>query len=88
MTLEIDRMLTVCTSHVTLDDSQVLDEPNGELVSHKYEYGWLVWTGNGFRPELSNPANNLLEIARKNDCEWLRLDQAGDELEGLQVFEW
>jgi hypothetical protein len=90
MNLEIDRMLTVSTGHVNAQDTEVLDNPKYALVSHKYEYGWLVWAGDGMKyyPALSAFANNLLEIARKNDCEWLRLDRDGDEIDGLQVFDW
>jgi hypothetical protein len=90
MKLEIDRILTVSTGHVNAQDTEVLDDPKYELVSHKYEYGWLVWAGDSeaYYPALSAFANHLIAIARKHDCEWLRLDQAGDEIDGLQLFEW
>jgi hypothetical protein len=86
--LEIDRMLTCCSSHVTQEDSEILEIPNGELVSHPYEYGWLVWTGNGFRPELSEAANKLLDFARKHGCEWLRIDGDGPTIDNLETFSW
>lgn len=89
MKLEIDRMLTCCTSHVTVQDTKHLDDPSDMLVSYPYEYGWIVFAGdNEMHENLSKEANALLALARKHGCEWLRLDQAGDTIEGFEVFEW
>ena len=91
MQLEIVKTLVVSTLHITKEDSEVLSESHSnEIVAHSYEEGWWVWTGeaNEHFALLSVFANNVIAVARENDCQWVRFDADGPEIEGLEKFEW
>ena len=89
--LEIARMLTVSTAHITGGDSDVLAEPYGGIVSYSTPHGWLVYTEIFDDPgedALSPALKKLLALAKNHGCEWVRLDESGPEIEGLEIFEW
>lgn len=92
MKLEIDRTLVCSTSHLSEEDNQSLfDEETNLIVYSLDEYGYMILA----RPvesdeprEHSDNLESLLEFARKNDCDWLRLDRDAEQIEGLPTFEW
>lgn len=91
MKLEITRTLIVSTSHIPKEDGEVFSESgNGQTVAYEYEYGWWVWTGEKDENYslLSVFTNEILALARKNNCEWVRFDADGSEIEGLEKFDW
>ena len=87
--LEIHKMLTISTGHITEHDAKILEKgswisdeycfilgTSEELVSHYEENG------------LSGSFLNCLKFARDNDCNYIRFDADGDEIEGLKIYEW
>jgi hypothetical protein len=90
--LEISRMLTVSTAHITGGDSDLLADPYAGIVSYSTPYGWLVFTeimedDCGFDP--ASPAlKKILALAKDHGCEWVRFDESGPEIDGLETFEW
>lgn len=83
MNHDIDKMLTLSTSHV----------PQGELPTvareafADNEYGWLLLVG-GLQVPGAPALARLVALARTLDCTWLRLDRDGQVREDLPVWEW
>lgn len=93
---EIDRMLHASTGHMSEDDFISAKNSNGpDIVGYAYEYGVLVLV-----PEENNFANILLEkgwsdgfiktlqLARNQNCRWVKFDQDGPVYEELQIYDW
>ena len=92
---EISRMITISTSHITKETAKnlnsyefyTLDMP---ISVFDYDYGWFI-----FVPKHCRNFNNIpddlrkcAEFAIKNDCEWLRLDCDGIEVDELERYDW
>ena len=98
--LEIEKYLVVSTGHITEEDMDRLDEEaddgSGEsLVVLVYDEGVIVFVGT--KEDMAKRAENrgfgeglqkMLSLARKNDCQHLRLDSDGPTLEGYEVYDW
>lgn len=91
MKLEIESMLTVCTSHITVDDMQQLTDPESSSTIYvlDYEYGCMIRVPTKVNRKIFSVAfQNLIKFVRQHKCKWLRLDCDGDTIEGLQTFDW
>lgn len=75
------------------------DDPADPVVAwDKAPYGWFVWVPSDFDIETDGEAFTdrgyslqflkLLELARKNDCDWINLDCDGPEIAGLESVQW
>lgn len=98
--LEIEKYLVVSTGHIAEGDMERLDEEaddgsGASLIAMVYEEGILVFVGTeedmaeraesrGFGEGLQK----ILSLARKNDCQYLKLDRDGPILEGYDFYDW
>ena len=91
--MEITKILTISTAHITKVTAELLDDGVRDLsVYSKGEYGWFI-----FVPE-SDVINSLhimlpdlmrlLQFAKDLGCEWLCLDRDGEVLEYFNTYEW
>ena len=93
--LDISKMLTVSTVHITNKTASKLgfDEFEDIPVFEKGEFGWLVCAlCIDYLDDAENqiPADLFaaMMLARSNDCEWLCLDHDGEIVDELKVFDW
>ena len=96
--LEIEKILTLSTGHITSNTAKKLDlNPAtnclGLCVYHKASYGWYIIvdenaielaTNNKLPRELAN----LILFTRDVNCSILCLDQDGYKLPYLKSFNW
>jgi len=90
--LEISKMLTCSTAHLSLDTAHALNEQQEEglPISYNFDYGWLVWAvsreSDSFDPERHPELTALLDFALFYDCEWVKIDRDGLVIEELPTF--
>jgi hypothetical protein len=97
MTLEIERILTISTGHLTETTRLMLDHPKarnslGRGPTASSEFGWVFWAelleDIPFLEELM--PKDLLEVLKfteQQDCAYVRLDADGDQVEGLEYYD-
>lgn len=87
MELEITKMLTISTAHITEETNRLLCDGEVEAAYYALDGGWLVLS---YGPDDSVPKDleACLALAEENGCEWLRLDRDGQIVDGLEVFDW
>lgn len=94
--LEIDRMLTVSTAHISGHTAAALND-NGETdtlpvsVYRKAGFGWFVYYGGVPESQLDRlpeDLRTLVTYARANDCTVLCLDQDAVESPNLPTYAW
>lgn len=92
--MEISKMLTVSSAHITESTSKLLDnEEQSSLSVYKKEiYGWFIYLNiedieqqKGSMPE---ELYNLIALAVKHECSIVCIDHDGTEIEELPTFEW
>jgi hypothetical protein len=93
--LEIDKMITLSTSHITEAAETLLDyycgSNEGFPVYKKAEYGWFMYLGPEIAEKLSDIPEelaNVIQFVLKHECVWLCLDRFGDETTELPTYEW
>lgn len=101
--LEIRKVLGMSLSHITELTAYMLEHEaytnNLGLTVYPFQYGYWIFTGN---LTLTNnkisydktPIGNLppdlqkcIELAIKNDCQWLQFDSDGPEIDNLPTYE-
>lgn len=95
--LEIDRMLTISSLHVSADTKDLLDQAVDDNeedpmppVYEKQGYGWFVACDFDNEETWDNyPADlvQCMELAKENGCFWLCLDADGPRVDTLKIFE-
>lgn len=95
--LEIDRMLTISSLHVSADTKDLLDQAVDDNeddpmppVYEKQGYGWFVACDPDNEETWDNyPADlvQCMKLARDNGCFWLCLDADGSRVETLELFD-
>ena len=96
-TLEIDKMLTISSRHVSADTKDLLDQAADDNeedpmppVYEKQGYGWFVACDPDNEETWDNyPADlvQCMKLARDNGCFWLCLDADGPRVETLEFFD-
>ena len=92
--MEISKMLTISTGHVSKETAELLDYDNinGIVVYQKDEYGWFILASSyndyDLEEDLPKDLVVVLEFALSHGCEWLCLDCDGEVLDDLEVFDW
>jgi hypothetical protein len=92
--MEISKMLTASTDHVSGEtkqylDNAIMDSSHGVIVYDKPTYGWFIVVSEDFedRKELiPEELFNLLLFAKDLNCEWLMLDVDGEHISYLPYF--
>ncbi len=81
--LYFQKMFTVSTGHVTQRDGELLaawvTAPDAPLWALDSSFGWIVWVDADNIPQVlsegGSPAlGQLIQFAKDNGCDWLRLD--------------
>jgi len=95
--LEIDKMLTISSRHVSADTKDLLDQATDDneedpmpSVYEKQGYGWFVACDPDNEETWDNyPADlvQCMKLARDNGCFWLCLDADGPRVETLEFFD-
>lgn len=95
--MEITRMLTISTAHISRETAATLDFDDDTLaweccisIYKKENYGWLIYASDAETedPDMPDDLGACIRLARKNDCEWLCLDCDGEILETLPTYDW
>ena len=96
-TLEIDKMLTISSLHVSADTKDLLDQAADDNeedpmppVYEKQGYGWFVACDSDNEETWDNyPADlvQCMKLTRDNGCFWLCLDADGPRVETLEFFD-
>ena len=95
--LEITKMLTLSTAHITNETSVKLNEDSfGDVefpisVYIKQNYGWFIYLLEDDEKEydmLPQDLANIAKFALANECEMICLDCDGAIIEQLKVYEW
>ena len=95
--MEIDKMLTISSRHVSADTKDLLDQAADDneedpmpSVYEKQGYGWLVACDPDNEETWDNyPADlvQCMKLTRDNGCFWLCLDADGPRVETLEFFD-
>jgi hypothetical protein len=94
--LEISKMLTLSTRHVTEDAMMKLAEMTMEgepyVVYEKEEYGFFILVGKkdpeGLKDTLPSSLKDVIAFAYERGIDWLCLDRDGAETEALPAYVW
>ena len=92
--MEISKMLTISTAHITEETAKRLqnDNHNGVIVYQKDEYGWFIFVDEDcmheYENEIPKELFRLMKFTKANGCDWLCLDNDGEELEYFETYEW
>jgi hypothetical protein len=97
---EINRVLVLSTGHLTKDELQRLNKVSYWPV-YDYGYGLFVWVPEKVevsqlflemkaseREAFSSDLKNILEIAMKLGCQFVRFDCDGPLYEELPQYDW
>lgn len=87
--LEIDKVLIVSTLHVTLNESNLLEQ-------HGYgrAYGWLValdTRGKAICPEWKHRSPGfagIVRVAKANGCRYVLFDRDGQVIPDVPSYDW
>lgn len=96
--MSVCRYLDTSTGHLPEQEATALRESTIDHVCvDAYEYGWWIWVppaevvDSDEVEELRAQAPRLLDLidyARAQGCEHLRLDADGAAIDGLPTFQW
>lgn len=92
--LEIDRILTLSTGHVTESTSELLNNDGipGLIVYPKDAYGWFILCSEEEKTDepitIPDDLTEVIKFAIANDCTWLCLDRDGYFTDKLPKYEW
>ena len=99
--MEISKMLTVTTGHITEETADLLNCDELHIITYdKDGYGWFIfldaydinhyYNSDDIDDDYYVPEEllKLMKFASDNGCEWLCLDCDGDELDGFETFDW
>lgn len=92
--MEISKMLTISTAHITMETARELNiesnTNNMQLsVYKKSDYGWFIYVNDDLdNRTIPDDLLKCLEFAKDLGCEWLCLDCDGEVLEYLYTYEW
>ena len=92
--MEITKMLTISTAHVSNETAELLDIDDilGVVLYPKDDYGWFIHIDedfmNDYEDEIPKELFKLMKFTKDIGCDWLCLDSDGEVLEYLDVYEW
>ena len=91
----ISRVLTISTAHIDGETADGLDDKDSDTyglsVYEKGDYGWWIYIPESWKKPKTGFPQGLaacIDLAVRNDCNWLCLDQDAEEVEGLPVYDW
>ena len=84
MILEISKVLTASTAHIT----PMMMATNPDLVHAQFESGWILYVPEDIEEDRQEPLRKLLSLAKEQGCQRILLDCDGPFIDGLDIFEW
>lgn len=87
MTLEISKILTLSTAHISFQTASLLDQDALECSRRTDEYGYVIntyWADHSLTQDL----NQVLDFARDNGCDYVNLDRDGPVVDELPAYDW
>lgn len=91
-TLEFEKVLVLCTTHIPKYAADLLDADDGcadyPIVRLKWAYGWMVHTGAYLENSVPVELRAVLRFAKDRDCDWVRLDRDAATIEALPTWDW
>lgn len=93
--MEISRMLTLSTAHITEETVMGLEEAVNNTdsdidlcVYQKEEYGFFIHISDDWQEGHKIPSDlrDCIELADNHNCKWLCLDRDGEVTEKLHVY--
>jgi len=88
-TLEIYKMLTISTAHITGTTAELLEELDAPTVYDKSEHGWFIYLNhlNG-NVNIPNDLTQVIQFAKENGITLLCLDCDADTVSELPTYEY
>ncbi len=93
--MEIAKMLTISTGHITKETANLLEKDSiREIVVYsKGGYGYFVHVPDEFdylisKNEIPEDLCKCIELALKNKIDWICLDRDGEIISELREYEW
>ena len=89
--MDICKMLTLSTAHITKRTAERLDETSNPMnlsVYAKGEYGWYIYDWDDRDTEIPDDLRDIFRFAQEHDCQVVCLDCDGDESDALPTYEW
>ena len=90
--MNISKMLTLSTAHLKPEtrDFLILESIKGYygLSVYSNEYGFFIYVDedNEFN-NIPNDLSDCLQLAKDNDCEWIKFDRDELPIDNLKVYE-
>jgi hypothetical protein len=78
----ISRLITLSTVHIT---PATLNNIAAHVCSYANEYGAFVWVDEGL-DDAPNDLQELIQFARKQNADWIKLDADAPAVEGLATY--
>ena len=88
-TLEIYKMLTISTAHITGPTAELLEELDAPAVYNKSEHGWFIYLNN-LNDNVSIPEDltQVIQFAKEKGIAILCLDCDADTVDDLPTYEY
>lgn len=88
--MEVCKMLTISTAHISAETAELLDydEIEGVVAYNKGGYGWFIYTDAREANAIPADLRRVLDAAYEAGCEVLCLDNDGERLSTLPVYQW
>ena len=93
--METQRMLCLCTNHVSKETAGLMDSNSIEevILYVKGEYGWFVYIPDSIKFELDEdkiPQDlyQCMEFACDNGFDWIMFDRDVETINELPAYEW
>lgn len=85
--MEISKMLTISTAHITEQTAEFLSTNVITVPHYEYEYGYFIYIPE-YDMNLPQDLMDCMLFAKANGCEWLRLDCDGYYVDELERYDW
>ena len=86
---EISKVLTLTTSHITLETSGWLSDEHGcSLPCYPTEYGFFVFVPGCESYVVPDDLRQVCSLATKLGCNWVQLDCDAGTVEELPQYDW
>lgn len=92
--MEISKMLTLSTAHITKETAEALDNEVFAgcpylVVYQKDDYGWFVYLPSKIEKiDIPHDLKKCMLFAKDLGCDWLCLDANGEVLKYLHIYNW
>jgi hypothetical protein len=89
--LEIEKLIALSSAHVDRVTMEMIAEHDAGVIAYPNEYGAFLWIGELFVLDPEKTPEDLaavIEFARRQDCDWIKLDRDGQVSDELKTYDW